>query len=84
MFNRRDFIKHGVLASGAALVASPLDLLVSGCAEVVPKTIRISRVSANFEREPLIRPFGFKGGYMTEIWQSMAYLESDTDRKSVV
>lgn len=83
MFNRRDFIKSGVLASGAALVASPLEFLVSGCAEVAPKTIRISRVSSNFEREPLIRPFGFKGGYMTEIWQSMAYLESDSGKHSI-
>ena len=40
------------------------------------KKITIERVDANFEREPLIRPFGFKGGYMTEIWQSVARLES--------
>ena len=26
--------------------------------------------------EPLIRPFGFKGGYMTEIWQSVFRLQS--------
>jgi L-alanine-DL-glutamate epimerase-like enolase superfamily enzyme len=41
------------------------------------KTIRIARVSSNFEREPLIRPFGFKGGAMTEIWQTAALVESD-------
>ena len=42
----------------------------------MPKTITIANVSSNFEREPLIRPFGFKGGYQTEIWQSAALLES--------
>ena len=31
------------------------------------KTIRIKRANSDFEREPLVRPFGFKGGYMTEI-----------------
>jgi L-alanine-DL-glutamate epimerase-like enolase superfamily enzyme len=81
--NRRDFVRRGLLASGAAIVASPLDLLVSGCAETAPKSIRISRVSSNFEREPLIRPFGFKGGYMTEIWQSVAYMESDSGNHSI-
>ncbi len=38
--------------------------------------ITIARVGANFEREPLVRPFGFKGGYQSEIWQSAARLES--------
>jgi L-alanine-DL-glutamate epimerase-like enolase superfamily enzyme len=49
----------------------------------VPKKIKISGVGANFEREPLIRPFGFKGGYMTEIWQSIAYMECDSGRHSI-
>ncbi len=38
--------------------------------------VTIARVSSNFEREPLIRPFGFKGAYVTEIWQTVAGLES--------
>ncbi|MCX7046112.1 MAG: L-alanine-DL-glutamate epimerase [Candidatus Sumerlaeota bacterium] len=46
-------------------------------------TIRIAAVDFNFEREPLIRPFGFKGGYMTEIWQSAARLVSDSGRDAV-
>src|SRR4051812_23257353 len=40
----------------------------------------MTRVDSNFEREPLIRPFGFKGGYMTEIWQTVARLASDSGR----
>ncbi len=38
------------------------------------KKIRIEKVNCNFEREPLIRPFGFKGGYMSEIWQAVSSL----------
>ena len=44
------------------------------------KSITIARVGANFEREPLVRPFGFKGGYQTEIWQSAALLEGASGR----
>ena len=47
------------------------------------KPITIARVGANFEREPMIRPFGFKGGYQTEIWQSAAFLESDSGRHGI-
>lgn len=45
------------------------------------KSIRIKSIDANFEREPLIRPFGFKGGYMSEIWQAAALLESDSGNR---
>ena len=38
--------------------------------------IRIRNVNANFEREPLAHPFGFKGGAVTELWQTVALLES--------
>lgn len=40
-------------------------------------SIVVERVNSNFEREPLLRPFGFKGGYMTEIWQTVVLLESE-------
>lgn len=45
--------------------------------------ITIERVDANFEREPLIRPFGFKGGYTTENWQVATRLESSSDRHGI-
>ena len=38
--------------------------------------ITISEVSSNFEREKLIRPFGFKGGYLSEIWQTVSCIRS--------
>jgi L-alanine-DL-glutamate epimerase-like enolase superfamily enzyme len=40
------------------------------------KSIKIIATNSNFEREPLIRPFGFKGGYLSEIWQTVALLKS--------
>ncbi|MFC6098916.1 mandelate racemase/muconate lactonizing enzyme family protein [Olivibacter domesticus] len=40
------------------------------------KTIQIAKTDSNFEREPLIRPFGFKGAYLTELWQIITRLTS--------
>ncbi|HBE43080.1 MAG TPA: L-alanine-DL-glutamate epimerase [Bacteroidales bacterium] len=83
MTNRRKFIKNSLMAAGAAAVASPVEVLMSSCAPAQQKKINISRVSSNFEREPLIRPFGFKGGFMREIWQSVSYMESSSGAHSI-
>lgn len=40
--------------------------------------IRIKKTDCNFEREPLAAPFGFKGRYLTELWQTVAMMESDS------
>lgn len=45
-------------------------------------SVTISAVNSNFEREPLIRPFGFKGAYMSEIWQSVAGMESTSGQRA--
>ena len=81
--NRRTFIKGGLMAAGAAVLTSPLDLLISGCSRVEPKKIIISKVKSGFETEPLIRPFGFKGGYMKEIWQTASFLASSSGEHSI-
>ncbi len=47
------------------------------------RSITIARVASEFEREPLVRPFGFKGGYMSEIWQTAALLESDRGHRGI-
>jgi L-alanine-DL-glutamate epimerase-like enolase superfamily enzyme len=48
-----------------------------------PKTIRVTRTASDFEREKLIRPFGFKGGYLTELWQAVALLESESGKQGI-
>lgn len=52
-------------------------------AEAAPKPIRVRRALSNFEREPLGRRLGFKGGYMTEKWQVATYLESESGQTAV-
>jgi L-alanine-DL-glutamate epimerase-like enolase superfamily enzyme len=75
---RRNFIKKSVLATSAATVINPVSLFSSVGSSAATKKIQITEVNSNFEREPLIRPFGFKGGYMTEIWQTVNYLKSSS------
>ncbi len=45
--------------------------------------MKIAKINSNFEREPLIRSFGFKGGYMREIWQTVALLENDAGQRGI-
>ena len=47
------------------------------------KPVTIAAVDSNFEREALIRPFGFKGGYMSEIWQTMAMMKSTSGNEKI-
>lgn len=43
-----------------------------------PKKITISEVNCNFEREKFIRPLGFKGGYLSGVWQTVTFLKSSS------
>jgi L-alanine-DL-glutamate epimerase-like enolase superfamily enzyme len=73
--SRRTFLTNSALVTGGSIVAN-LPLAGFATEKRALKPITIAEVSSNFEREPLIRPFGFKGGYMHEIWQTAAMLTS--------
>lgn len=76
--NRRTFLSNtGVLVAASAVHPQAFSLATT------EKTIRVVSTSANFEREPLLRPFGFKGGYMTEMWQTASKLVSDTGKSAI-
>jgi len=79
--NRRNFIKStGVITGGMSLAGLPL---TSASSDKNKKIMKIVSTESNFEREPLIRPFGFKGGYMTEIWQTAARMVSDSGTSKI-
>lgn len=84
MNSRRIFIKQAAGISGLVLTG-----LHKGFAEtensnsMKQNKISLNRVSSDFEREPLIRPFGFKGGYMSEIWQAVAMMENHAGIRKV-
>ncbi|WP_460911333.1 enolase C-terminal domain-like protein [Spirosoma areae] len=77
--NRRQFLHTTGAVVGMPLL-HPVPLFSSACP---PKTLRISRTRANFEREPLIRPFGFKGNFMHECWQSASMVETASGQRRI-
>lgn len=74
-WTRRNFVKTTGLAAGISAAGIPA-FARSQAMQSQPKKITITETSSNFEREPLIRPFGFKGGFMSEIWQTAAWMKS--------
>ncbi len=75
-WRRRDFIKKTGITTGI-IGTLPTFSFRFGKINAMKKII-IEATDSNFEREPLIRPFGFKGGYMSEIWQTAAWLKSSS------
>ncbi|MEH6306689.1 L-alanine-DL-glutamate epimerase [Olivibacter sp. CPCC 100613] len=47
------------------------------------KTIQIVETDSAFEIEKLIRPFGFKGAYLTELWQIITKLRASSGLESI-
>jgi L-alanine-DL-glutamate epimerase-like enolase superfamily enzyme len=78
--SRRDFIRNSGAIAGLSLLG---DQFSGNVGPIGRKLIKVAKTSSNFEREPLVRPFGFKGGYMTEMWQSASRMESESG-KSVI
>ncbi|MGV3587327.1 MAG: enolase C-terminal domain-like protein [Adhaeribacter sp.] len=79
--NRRNFIKNAG-AFAALSNISPTEIFKSAMPDQL-KSIRITRTDSNFEREKLIRPFGFKGGFLTELWQAVARLDSENSKGNI-
>lgn len=77
--NRRKFIK----SAGALAAITNLPLPANAFTKAAPKTIQVTRTDSNFEREKLARPFGFKGGYLTELWQTATQLESASGKTAI-
>src|SRR3990172_13213922 len=73
--SRRSFLSK----TGSALAFTTLGGLGTTCVTKDKKiqSTTIKHVDCNFERNPLIRPFGFKGGYTVEIWQAAALMQAD-------
>lgn len=87
MYNesRRNFIKKSLIGVGGLLLAESKLIQAIGNSPLNDslKNIRIVQTNSKFERDPLKSPFGFKGGYLSELWQSVSYLESASGNHSI-
>ncbi len=77
---RRDFLKAASLASGAAVSGG---CVMAAVKKPAGKPITVADTGCEFEREPLLRPFGFKGGYLTNVWQSAAMIRSTSGKRGI-
>ncbi|WP_018626269.1 mandelate racemase/muconate lactonizing enzyme family protein [Niabella aurantiaca] len=69
---RRAFIK-GTASLSLLPVVKPLAGLATQSRNM---KIKIDHIASDFERQPLVRPFGFKGGYLTELWQAVSLIQT--------
>ena len=88
MVSRRNFIKKSFYAMSSLAITPSLGSYslnnpISKMHDTGFNKITIKNVNSQFEREPLISPFGFKGGYLSELWQAISYLESDSGNHSI-
>lgn len=89
MKTRREFIKNGVVAMGGILLSGTVvdafssNFIDKSIKMKSLKNIMITNTNLGFEREPLIKPLGFKGGYLSELWQSVSYIESDSNHHAI-
>ena len=86
--NRRSFITGGALAlAGVAQRPARGAGPTAGGSGVSPlrleNPITIARTGCGFEREPMVRPFGFKGGYLTEEWVVSSYIRSASGKHGI-
>ncbi len=75
--SRREFIKKGMDKAGIN-IENQSGINGPELEKRELKKITIDRVDSDFESEPLIRPFGFAGGFMTNIWQTVSLLRSSS------
>lgn len=81
---RREFLKAAALAAGGMMATGGCATAgggAKGCAG--GRRITVAGTGCEFEREPLLRPFGFKGGYLTNIWQSAAMIQSTSGKRGI-
>jgi L-alanine-DL-glutamate epimerase-like enolase superfamily enzyme len=76
---RRKFLGE----SGAFCILGALNFLPGTCLSGQSQKIKITNTASIVEKEPLIQPFGFKGGYLTELWQSVVKVTGTTGQSAI-
>lgn len=91
--SRRDFIKKSLATTGGLwLGGSSLTSVMGNNLSSSTQSKRtnnqlnkilISATTTDFEREPLLHPFGFKGGFLSELWQIVARIQSQNGHHGI-
>lgn len=76
---RRNFFT----TAGMLMIPGSFEFLSNSCKPRQQPKIRLSETGLRVEKEPLISPFGFKGGYLSELWQVATYLNSENGHHAI-
>ena len=79
---RRGFVKKTTLLAGALTLGLP-NIMMTQNKIKLKKSLLIHKAEAAFEREPLIHSYGFKGGYITRLWQAATQLQDSSGNRSI-
>ncbi|MEZ4810691.1 MAG: mandelate racemase/muconate lactonizing enzyme family protein [Allomuricauda sp.] len=80
---RRDFAQKVALATGAASFGLTNTVMANYHPFLLKSPLSIGRYKTAFEREPLIHSYGFKGGYITRLWQVVTQLTDDSGKQTI-
>lgn len=80
---RRQFIQGAGTLVGAALIGGGVSPRPHVSTSVKRSPVEIADAALNFEREMLASPYGFKGGFMTNVWQTVVRLQGASGRSTV-
>ncbi|MDN5211785.1 enolase C-terminal domain-like protein [Fulvivirgaceae bacterium BMA12] len=84
--SRRQFVLDSAAISGLTAVGLPNFVGIKESVNIkkmTSKSITLKKGESTFEREPLIHSYGFKGGYITRLWQVATLLKSENGFQSV-
>ena len=77
VINRREFVNYTGTLIALGMAGLTYDSTYFENTRKHFSKIRIKNVDSDFEREPLT-PYHFKGSFVTELWQTIARLESES------
>ncbi|MFC4221278.1 enolase C-terminal domain-like protein [Flagellimonas marina] len=80
---RRDFVQKATLATGAASLGFTNFMKAQGRGVKSKSPLSIDSFKTAFQREPLINSYGFKGGYITRLWQVVSQLQDSSGNKTI-
>ncbi len=81
--SRRDFLQKAALISGGIACGIQGQLLGNTTTKTMTNKLTIEKADSAFEREPLQHAYGFKGGYITRLWQVISRLQDDRSTAAI-
>ena len=79
---RRDFIQKTAMLTGAATLGIP-NIMMAEKQISQKDSLSIDKAEVAFEREPLTHSYGFKGGYITRLWQVVTQLQDSLGNSTI-